>query len=296
MKFGALVGVVPSISTRLRHSYASVDAQRCWILALVPFLTAFLQTTKVAKVLAHRGFSLGLTLGLPLPVSSLWKFVTVPSSGVTVTGPDTLAGVVLVGIGLLVQGVLTAGYLGSLRNALAGDDWAFLAAVRRYFLPFLGFGLLLVALFVPPLVIALFAPLSSALLLVWFPLLFLTGYLVYAAPYLVVLTDESLVPSLARSVSLATSDGAALRYAVGYALLVAGISLPATIVAVNLGAAGVVLGAAALAPVSLVFDAMTLRFVDDLRGGDAVLATTDTETVDGEGEAGESTAVDDDAR
>lgn len=296
MKFDAVVGVVPSISTRLRRSYASVDAQRCWILALVPFLTAFLQTTKITRALAHRGFSLGLTLGLPLPVSSLWKFVSVPSSGVTVTGPDTPAGVGLVAIGLLVQGVLTAGYLGSLRNALAGSDWAFLAAVRRYFRSFLGFGVLLVALFVPPLVVALSAPSSSALLLVWFPILFLTGYLVYAAPYLVVLTDEPLVPSLARSVSLATSEGATLRYAVGYSLLVAGISLPATIIAVNLGAAGVVLGAAVFAPVSLVFDAMTLRFVDDLHEGDAVLAKSAPETVESEDELVESTAVDDDGR
>lgn len=293
MRSGAQMDFVPSISTRLRDSYTSVDAERCWALALVPFLTAFLQATKVARVLAHRGFSLGITLGLPLPVSSLWKFVSVPSSGVTFTGPDTPAGVGFVAIGLLVQGVLTAGYLGSLRHALAGEDRAFLTAVRRYFLPFLGFGLLMVALFVPPLVMALSTPASLPLLVVWVPLLFLTGYLVYAAPYLVVLTDEPLVPSLARSVSLATSEGAAFRYAVGYALLVAGISFPATIVAVNFGAVGVVLGAAALAPVCLVFDAMTLHFVDDLRGGDAGLPKTDAGTVDGEGGADGSTAVDD---
>lgn len=264
MESGTEVTIVPSIDTRLRRSFRKVVECDCWLLAVVPFVTALLQIDKILEVVAYRGFSVGIALGLPLPVSSVWKFVSVPTSGATVTGPDTVTGIVAVAIGLLVQGILTAGYLGSLRNALAGSDWAFLASVRRYFVSFLGFGLLLVALFVPPFGLALAGGPIVLILVVWVPLLFLVGYLVYAAPFLVVLNDEPLVASLRESLSLSTSEGAYFRYAVGYALLVAGVSLPATIITVNAGIVGVLFGAVALAPVSLVFDAMTLRFVSDL--------------------------------
>jgi len=172
---------------------------------------------------------------------------------------------------------LTAGYLGGLRNALAGSEPDFVGSARRYAVPFLGFGLLLVGLFVPPLVVGLAGGAGGVFLSVWLVVTFTVGYLVYAAPYLVVLEEEPLVPSLSRSVSLATNETPAFRYAVGYALLVAGVSLPATVLTVNAGPVGVLLGAAVFAPVSLVFDATTLRFVDDLRAGDSALATVDDE-------------------
>lgn len=261
---------MPSIDTRLRRSYASVAERNCWLLAVVPFVTALLQTNKILEVLAHRGFSIGVSLGIPLPVTTVWTFVSVPSSGTTFSAPNTVAGVGLVGVGFLVVGILTAGYLGSLRHAMVGAEWNFLASVRRHLRPFLGFGVLLVALFVPPLAMALAGPPARLLLFAWVPLLFVVGYLVYAAPYLIVLEADGLVSALTRSVRLTTTEAAAFRYAVGYALLVAVVSLPATVLTVNLGLAGVLVGAAALAPVGLVFDAMTLRFVDDLRSsGDA---------------------------
>lgn len=256
---------MPSIDTRLRRSYASVADRNCWILAAVPFVTALLQTNKVLEVLAHRGFSIGISLGIPLPVTTVWSFVSVPSSGTTFSAPNTVAGVGLAGVGFLVLGVLTAGYLGSLRRAMAGAEWTFLACVRRHLRPFLGFGVLLVALFVPPLAMALAGPPVRPLLFAWVPLLIVVGYLVYPAPYLIVLEAEGLASALTRSVRLTTTEAAAFRYAVGYALLVAVLSLPATALTVNLGLGGILVGAVALAPVGLVFDAMTLRFVDDLR-------------------------------
>lgn len=217
-------------------------------------------------MLAHDGFFAGITLGLPLPVSTVWKFVSTPSEGAEVVGPGGVSVIVTVAVALVVQGVLAAGYLGSLREELAGADADFVAAVRRYFVPFVGFGLLLVALYVPPLVFALVEG-PTAVLLLWIPLLFLVGYLLYAAPFLIVLDDAGLGSALSRCVSLATAEAAYFRYAVGYALLVAIVSVPTTLVTVNAGLAGVVVGAAALAPVALVFDATTLQFVSDLTDG-----------------------------
>lgn len=296
MRFAARCAAVPSITDRIKRAAEQISERDAWSLAAVPLVAALLRTSQIRDVITYDGVHLGITLGLPLPVSTVWKFVSMPANGVEVTGPSGTTGAVVFAVGLLVQGVLAAGYLGSLRDRLAGEDADFLASVRRYVVPFVGFGILLVAMYVPPLLFAAFEGPSVALL-AWFPILFLAAYLIYAAPFLIVLDDDGLVAALARSATLATSEGAYLRYAAGYAGLVAVVSLPATVLTVNLGPAGVLLGAAVLAPLALVFDAATLQFVDDVTDGDAQISDEDgtSHGPDAAGDRGPETGTDRDA-
>ena len=179
------------------------------------------------------------------------------------TGPTTAAGIGLFGLGVVLQSVLLAGYLGGLRDGLRGEQPDFLGGVRDQFLPFLGFSIVLLSLAIPPMLFALAAGPPTVVVVLWLPLYFLISYLFYAAPYLIVLHDVGLGRGLSWSVSMATEGAAHLRYALGYAVLIAVVSIPATLVVVNLGVLGILLGIVLLSPVGLVFDTATLLFVAD---------------------------------
>jgi hypothetical protein len=105
---------------------------------------------------------------------------------------------------------------------------------------------------------------AAPLLLLTLPLLLLGAYLFYPVPYLVITEDAAL----ARSPELTGGGGPALSYFVQYALVTAALSVPATLVFVNLGLTGLVLGCVALAPVATVFDMAMMAFVRDLAGED----------------------------
>lgn len=261
---------VPSIATRLQNAVDLVGDRALWGYAAVPMLTTLLRFDEARKVLAAAGFNVGLTLGFPLPVSTGWKFVSTSfGGGATVSGPTTAAGATTFVVGFLLQGVLTAGYLGGLWDGFRGVDRSFAANVRRYLLPFVGFGLLLTALFVPPVLVTLAGAPVGPVVVLWIVVTLVVSYLFYGAPYLIVVEDHGLLAALSRSLSLA-STGPYARFAVGYAAVVLAVSLPATAVVANTGVLGVAVAVLVLAPVGLVFDAATLRFVADAVDRDAV--------------------------
>lgn len=257
---------MPSIGARLSDGVDRLSEHDLWHYALVPVLLAALNGHQIRNVLdSPYDLHVGISFGVPIPVTDAWAFVSTPTPGGGVdVGPTTLVAVGLFAIGIVLQGVLLAGYLGGLHRGLRGEPPAFAAGVREYWLSFLGFAVVLLAMFLPPALLALGPTALRGLVVVWLLVFVVGGYLLYAAPYLIVLHDVGLGRALGWSVSLATDGGAYLRYAVGYALVVLLVSVPATLVVANLSVAGVLLGVLGLAPVGLVFDTATLVFVGDL--------------------------------
>lgn len=257
---------MPSIGARLGDANDRLSRHGLWQYALVPLVLAALNSRQIGNVLhSQYDFHAGFSLGVPIPVTDAWAFVSTPTPGGGIhVGPTVLAGIGLFAVVIVLQGVLLAGYLGGLTRGLRGKPPKFGAAIGEYWLPFLGFALVLLVLFLPPALLALGPVALRGLLVVWFLLFVVGGYLLYATPYLIVLHDVSLRRALGWSVSLATAGGAYLRFAVGYAVVVLLVSVPATLVVANLSVVGVLIGVVGLAPVGLVFDTATLVFVGDL--------------------------------
>ncbi|WP_129115726.1 hypothetical protein [Halegenticoccus tardaugens] len=259
---------MPPFATRLADGWNA--AQSNLPLALVPLVTALLDTNKVGKVLANGGMHFGLQFGLPAGVVDLWQFVSVPNGGATVDpgvgGVGTGVGLLLLPIALAVQAALSAGYFGSVRDALRAGSYDFSSNARRYFLPFLLYALVPVLLSLPLAFVATTGASRSffVLFLVLILAIPVVTYLFYATPYLVVLRETDLLSAARGSYALAIAGGPYLTFALNFAAFVLASSLLATAVVVNLGAAGVVLGALAAAPVGLAANAMTMRFVADV--------------------------------
>lgn len=257
---------MPPFTTRLATGWRR--ALEHLPLALVPFVSALLATEKVERVATFQGGHVGLRLGLPVSVVDLWQFVNVPDETVS-TGlplPEALPLlVVAVPLAVVVRAALLAGYLGSLEGALRTGSYDFFANVRRHFVPFLVYTLLPLVVVAPLAVLDLTDGRSvGPAVLVLLPVVLVASYLFYAAPYLVVLQRTDLLAALRASYALAVAGGPYFRFALGYAGFVAAVSLVATAVVVNLGLAGVALGAVALSPVGLACNAATMRFVADV--------------------------------
>lgn len=265
---------MPSIIARLRESSDRLSDNDLWSFALVPLVLAALNGTKITNLLqTDYDFHAGISFGVPLPVTDTWAFVSTPAAsggGVQFSGPTTLIAVGVFAVGIIIQGVLLAGYLGGLNQGLRGEKPEFDAAVAAYWQRFLGFAVLLLALFLPPVLFTLTTRSIAPLILLWVVAFFVLAYLLYAAPYLIVLHDTGLGEALSWSVSLAVDGGAYLRYALGYGIVVLAISVPATLIVANVPVLGIVLGIVGLAPVGLVFDTATLVFVADLTDADGL--------------------------
>ena len=256
---------MPSITTRLTDASERLSEHGLWLFAVIPLLSSILGFSNARKLLAADiSFHVGITFGFPLPVTDPWSFVsTSVGGGAQVTGPATPAAIGLLAIGIVIQSILLAGYLGGVRDGLRGEHPDFVGAVQSQFVPFLGFSIVLLTLAVPPMLFALASGSLTAVVLLWLPVYVLISYLFYATPYLIVLHDVGLGRALRWSLSLATGGGEHLRYALGYAVLVAVVSVPATVVVANLGVLGILLGIFVLSPVGLVFDTATLLFIAD---------------------------------
>lgn len=255
---------MPSLTSLLSRAIDELDGS--WFLAGVPLVVALLSVDNFRQP-PNVDFHVGVSFGFPVPVSTAWSFLSLPSSGVGVTvpfGSFALAAPYLLA-SALVTAALGAGYLGGIDRALRGERVAFLTNVRRYFLPILGFQLFVA---VGSLLAFGVGVLLPPLLLLVIPLLLLAAYLLYPAPYLVVVEELGIVAALGRAYDLTVGGGAPLSYFFQYLLAAVAVSIPATLVFVNLGVAGLLLGCFALAPVALVFDTATMAFVRELVGAD----------------------------
>lgn len=231
------------------------------VLAVVPLATSFLAVDNVRRVAGASGMHFGGKLPMPMAVVDLWTFVSIPQAGVNAPSAVPL---VLLPVYVVGRGIVAAGYLGAIRDSLAGRPPAFVENVERYALPMVGFQVLVLGV-----VLALgpVAATSPLLLLPALAALVVVGYLFYGTPYLVVRDDEPLLEALEHSYRLATRGGPYAAFFV--ALLLGGglLSVVATSVVVNLGIAGVVLGAVLAAPLGVAVNAAAMALFLDADSG-----------------------------
>ncbi|MFC7136302.1 hypothetical protein [Halobaculum litoreum] len=160
---------MPSIATRLADGVGAALANLP--LALVPLALALTDVQKIRAVLAFSGFRTGVRFTLPASVLTVWGFVSTPATGVSVnagvptTGLTDPATVAAAAGGLLVTAVLSAGYFGSVADALAGRRYRFVEHVRRHFRAFLVVTVAPVAVFAPAALLVAAAPASAPVVL-----------------------------------------------------------------------------------------------------------------------------------
>lgn len=255
-------------------------AARVWPLAVVPLVATLLDVGRLRRLLApptpaptnddsigvvvsepDRVFS--VTFGVPRPVSTLWSFVNAQSNGLS-AGPAGFDSVVVFAVAFLVSavvsGLLAAGYLGSIDAALDGR-FDFLAAVRSYARPLVGFTLLEAAV---GLLLVGVGIVALPLVVVVAVGLFVLAYLFFATPYLIVVADIGLAPALGKSFELATTEGRVLGFFVGYVVVSAVLSVPISALAFAAEPVGLALAILVSAPVALLLNVATLLFVRDV--------------------------------
>jgi hypothetical protein len=257
---------MPDLSTRLAAAWRLAGEHAG--LAVVPALVAFLSVRNVRRVVSFSGVQFGVAFGLPTPVPSVWTAVslpTQPTGGVSVE-PAVLAAVPVV---VLLRAVVAAGFLGSLREVSESGAYDFPANVRRYVVQFLLYDAAATLLVTGSALLIAGGVFAGGVALTGLAVVGVLGfvalgYLFWAAPFLVVTRDTDVVSALRGSFALATAGGPYLAYSVGYLAVVIALSIPTTLVVVNLGIVGVLLGAVAFAPVGLTLALATVRFVADV--------------------------------
>ncbi|EJN59378.1 hypothetical protein [Halogranum rubrum] len=283
---------MPSFTTRLADGFDRVEA--VLELAFVPLVVAFFNVDAIQQTLASESdFRLGVEFSFPSAVVDVWAFVNVPREALYVGtgGPEANLGGLFVYLSAvsalavtvlmaLLQSVLTAGYLGSLRQQLATGSYDFGSAVRRYSLPLVAYQLAKLLLGLTLVTVGVLAGSGLVVLvLAAIPLYFVLAYLFYPVPYLVVLREQGFVDAIRGSVRLAVSGESYFAYALGFMGFVALVSAVGTAVVANLGMVGIVVGAIAAAPLGLALNVTTLRFLADI--DDASPTFGEWETNDG---------------
>lgn len=257
--------------------------------AAIPLVTALLDVQRVRAALhpAPGSRSFTVEFAFPSPLSDLWSLVDPPPAAATtpaVTGsgdldvtaeapipvgvvgpPDGGAVAVLGLLGLLaayalVFSALLAVYVGGIDRRLRGEPIAPGSLVVRYAPRFLVYGLLVfgAALATLPLLLAV-----PGVVLLAIPLVFVVGYLFYAAPFLFVVEDAGVVEGLRRSFRYAIDGGPYLHFALWHVAVSAVASVGLSVV-INGGPGGFLLALAVATPLSLVLTAATVSFLRDL--------------------------------
>jgi hypothetical protein len=240
-------------------------AGRVWPLAVVPLVVTLLDWARLQTLLANTDRVFSVTFGVPRPVSSLWSFVNAQPEGFS-TGAPGVDSVAVFVVALLasavVSGVLAAGYLSSMNAALDGR-FDFLAAVRQYARPLVGYALLEAGVGLALVAAGIGA---TPLFLLVGVALFVLAYLFFTTPYLVVVEDRGLAPALRHAFELATNDGRVLAFFLGYVVVSAILSVPISWIAFNTPPLGVAVAVLVSAPLALLLNVATLLFVRDRVG------------------------------
>lgn len=242
---------------------------RLLVLALVPLASTFLRTGNVSRVLGPHDKVLSVSFGFPLPLVDLWSFVDPPNltggvnvdlpTGVAVdpTGPALAVGLLWAFVALVLYvvllGLLTAGYLGSIREGLDAGGFDFSANVRRFGPRLVGYQLVLLAAFLTLFLPALLAP---PLVVLALPGVFAVGYILYPAPYLLILRDLPLWTALSEGVDLALGLGGVASYFLQFLVF----STVLSAVVLNGGPVGFLVGAVGAAPLALALNVATMLF------------------------------------
>jgi hypothetical protein len=245
---------MPSVVSR-----AARVAGRVAPYAVVPFALSLLAVRKVSSAATGAGgLAFGVKFALPADVPTLWTLVDPPAQGVAVSTPVPL---VAVPVFLAAEAAVVAGFLGVVRDAYRGDRPDFAAAASDHWVSVLGVRVVQFVVFVGLGAVLVGGGLFGVV--VGTPLFVLLGYLLWGAPYLVVLRDSDALTAVAGSAELASVGDRYLWFSVGYALAAAAASLPASLLVSAGGLPGVVVGAAAVAYPALVASAAAAIVVDE---------------------------------
>ncbi len=262
----------PSTTSHFSRGF-EVAAERPW-LALVPLVAGLLSLDQLERA-ARADVTMQINFALPSPVAGVWTFLNAPTqSGVSVFGysstavanqPDLLlTGVGVAGGSLLLVGLLTAVYLGSIDDALAGRSGDPLENLRRHAPVTLVFAALQFCFLLVLLVVGGGAIAAGSVTAALFVPLFVAAaagyYVLTPGVFVGVAADLDPVPAFRRGARVAlTADY--LVFALAYAALVAVCSVPLSVFAFTAGLPTILVTALVAAPVGLALNAATMAFV-----------------------------------
>ena len=149
-----------------------------------------------------------------------------------------------------------AGFLGSIDQFVRDGRYDVAGNVRRFAARMVALQAVAFAGLLSWMAVLLVSP---PLAIVGFAVGLVLWLLVYLTPFLVVVADLPLLAAFRRSVRLTSGRIEPVAFAVGYALVVAVVSVPVSVIT-NAGIPGVVLAAAIMGPIGLSLAALTVRF------------------------------------
>lgn len=249
-------------------------------LAWVPLVTALLAVDDLVAVGSQGG--LGVHLSFPLSRADLWTFVQRPTTaGVDVAAPfvgetSVVLGLALLAAYLVVSGALTAGYFGSIAEALETGSFDFVANVRRYARRMIVLETLVLVAFA-----ALLAPIAAVppLFVVAVVLGFVAAYFLFPTAYLVVLEDRSVLGAIERAVELVQTHQP-IGFVLHVALAVGACSIVLSTLARS-SVPGAVTAAVLAAPLGLALNAAVTLKVRSWLGDERSRASGASHGIDG---------------
>lgn len=251
-------------------------AKQVIILWLIPLVATFLSIGNILTVMQFYGLHVGVKLSFPVAIIDLWNFVSTPSSEggapTSLAPTSNIISFAVYSIALiLIQSALAAGYLGSLSEYVDEEEFHFTENGGNYLREFLLYYLLLWVLFHLESLLAFF-PLylgaSSIPFFLLIPFVLFVSYLLYGIPFLIVTTDQGFSYCLNRSIYLAVNEAwgkkGYCQYGLKYLGFTALISVPMTILTVNLNILGIIFGGLLVMPLALTLNTGTLLFFKEL--------------------------------
>lgn len=240
---------------------AARTAGRVFPYAAVPFAVTLLAIDNVAQTAAASGFEISLKLALPTAIPTLWTVFDPPSTGLNFVTPTSLS---VLPVYIAVEAALAAGYLGGIYDAANGTTSDFAGAVFEYALPVLVVRVVEFVLVGGFALLALRGGGGAAVLVL--PFLFVVGYLIWGAPFLVVARDADAVDAIAWSASLAANESRYVTFSVGFAVATAVVSLLVSPLLAEGGLVPVVVLAVVVAYPALLASAAAMHVIDDTAG------------------------------
>jgi len=228
-------------------------------LILINIILSFLNFSEIIRVITFRGIHFGLKITFPTSIHVLWDFVSTPLTKSIYTGG--FIGIILSITTLLLSALLAGGYIGViLRELNLKKPMKFIEYSVRYFPHILVYEVLIYAL---SLLLSFSLFISSVIFISTIFLFFILIYFIYATPFIIVIKDLSMINALRESMYLATKKSYII-YTLLYVSITLVISIPITLITVNLNILGIIIGSIIASIPSLILTIATTLMVIDI--------------------------------